>query len=1151
MGPKLKSLDIITVIVSNDDKNNLIDVKSSTPSYVEEKLLNYTVLKSGILVPLKKNDDLNNILNGKTCNENVYRSLKHIYYVKSFKNILIPADILHAKTKEFNDDSQKEIYDDEPKTDDVTNNADILCEKKTKEDENIEKNNLNFFDLIPTDSDGEKCDSTFNPRKKSSDDFDTILQKYEKEFSTLTNKNDDEDDDVDNDNDNDIIDSPDKTCNGEITLFLLNNNGVLKRIKSDPYLPSGLHHTFYLTNKFTFQPDFSKKTESSVTYLTGENGDLIPYSSNRQKITAEVGQSVSFMLSKNGGLFPVLEEKNDKYINYYFNGRLIHKSCQFSEIHSNSTAILINDKKFKLFMGENDEDVKDNESNSLTKKTREQPTKTKKKKKHHLRKREAYYNSGYEKAVSNYSPSQMESQSMRPIVPQSRITEYKVAPTRNSALYPVRQTAGAVQENYMHGGGGGQIHDAKYSESVENYQRPTKVTPAYYDNPVKSNPPLPVYSDPNETVERHVEEVAAPTDSTSPAIREEPVLRARTDIFIFDEKGTRIRLIPEITDKNDVIIYKLTCKGNLVRYPPCKEPEFGFEINFQLLLDEFVLVPTVTTGKSFHMTYILQENGDLIPSEENLNTFRKAPGSLIYYMLGKNNILFPVQQVVDPEGNVSFFYQDYFLLKMKDSVEKPLHFSTKGSPIFAFFNGLTIISMSSKPRLSPRSGSNWKHLKPNEPTESLQKSMYLTGPKGELIKIVPYKNRHGATVIYELDCNGILYRSPKDKKKCIILKSYVLLKEGILLPSNETNGYVYMMSKNGDLFPYLYPDGKIEAPLASSLKYVLCEKGILLPIKLEIIDNSICYTFRDVIVYKERVYCRSCLDRLDEQLLDNKKKSKKGSCDLLLSDKQNISTDRDIKLFVNKNGDFVFYEKQNKLLKRFPPELVPSYLKYTMGSFDVKSDGSLHQIQYQDPNSNVVNLMLEPNGDLLEDTRNVNTLRSDYYVLDAKGNLISVTARKTKKNWYFFKGLTKVCKVPAPPEERQETDAPNVEQITTPLGKDPLNLMEDPSPLKENPNGDTRSLYIPIPLKSVSVSNQPEACLDCGDPEHKKKCDMLKDTLNQVSKGNSLPLALELELTDEIIEELKNWAAKCDKVLSRREIQDELRNNVNQYYHRF
>ncbi|KAK6621272.1 hypothetical protein RUM43_011578 [Polyplax serrata] len=1121
LGHKLQSNEEVTIsFIHNCQNGEKFVTTTSMGDPVVEEIGSYGVLKSSVLVPRIKNES-----DEVEYNKCVYQSLKPVYYVKGFRNILIPADLLYSKA------IQNELFP-----------------------ESIDSFEGIRFPLTNLDTSPEEiCDGVVIPTTKSNFTFTSYLNEIGPNLrfngeNSIDDDEGEEEETTDSDGGGKEI-YPDKTCNGEVTLFALRNDGILRRITADPYIPEGLHLTFSLLSNVVFHPKFLGGSEHmTMSYVTGENGDLIPHRENSHRVTAEAGSSVLFMLGKNGGLFPVKEEKKlDKKVRYYYNGRLVHEGQQLTETFSNCTSVLINNKRIQLFSDNGDVEEEerfpldfDGSSNDVVLESEQLPNKRHHHHHHrHLRKRREASFYDCDRNLNGHPPD-FRQPGIRGQLPYSEesgghITEYhQQHGLRNPDCYGShgRRTNNILPEPAP-------MSEPRYSDAHHPPDIPQgsiKTATAPYDpdcKAVSSGYRGSLYAEP---VDHYLDPEKEDTEVSKAA-----PLNPRTDLFIFDDKGTRIRLIPEITDSNDVVIYKLTCKGNLVRYPPCKEPEFGFEINFQLLLDEFVLVPTVTTTKRLHLTYVLQENGDLIPSEDNENTFRKAPGSLIYYMLGKNNVLFPIQQVIDMDGNVSFYYQDFFLLKMKDSVDKPLHFTTKGSPLFAFFNSLTIISLSSKPRLNTRVGSNWKQVKPSDSPEPLPKTMYLTGPKGELIRITPYRNRQGSTVVYELDCNGILYRSPKDKKKCIILKSYILLKEGILVPSNDTNGYVYMMSKNGDLFPYLYPDGKIEAPLASSLKYVLCEKGILLPIKLEIIGSSICYIFRDVIVYKERIYCKSCLDRMSEHELDDTCKSKKSSCDTNSND-----TNSDMKLFVNKNGDYVFYEKQNKILKRYPPEAVPAYLKYTMGSFEVKPDGSLYQIRYQDPSANVANLMLEPNGDLLEDTRNVNNVRSRYYVLNAKGNLIAVEARRAKKNIYFFKGSTKVCKVPFADDERTPPiDMTATTERTTPLGKDPMNLMEAPYPSNDGKMADTRSLYIPIPLKSVSVSNTADSCQQCGDPEHKKKCDMLKDTLKQVSSGNALPLALELELTDEIIEELKTWAAKCDKVLRRRDVNEQLLKLLN------
>lgn len=1121
IGPRLQSDDEIAISFVNQGENLKSCQSASERNPIEEPVI-YVVLKNGILIPRpveKKCDDDDNSNKYVEHNKCVYQSLKPTYYVKSFKNILIPADVLYSKVK------QGEIFDGKRLEKITSSGSDSRKKERVFDEVNLKKESN--FSILKSDP---EIIVDLQKSIKKSTQFESLLDSHKKLNSDFL-VNEVEEEDL----------APDKTCRGEVTLFVLKNDGIFRRITADPYMPIGLHLSYSLLNNFVLQPRFLKGSDLVVSYVTGENGDLIPHSKNSHRISAEVGESVSFMLSKSGALFPVKEEKKlNKLISYYFNGHLIHESQQFTKTYSNSTSLLINNKTSRLF--NDDDNTKKANSVKFNEVSESSEKESKKIRHHHVRKREAYFD-GYERSGNSHTQSAIEPHSIiEPLTfasHQNRLDDNSSRDLKSQAFYRARQISSMpdapVSNNLQ--------PDFRYSENAKDIsQDPSKIAPPNFGTIPKTgfNSRSEFFSESSDAFEQARED--APLDVPSSDWNNSSVI-PRADIFIFNEKGSRMRLVPQLTDANDVVIYKLTCKGNLVRYPPCKEPEFGFEINFELLMDEFVLVPTISTKNKYHMAYVLQENGDLTPSENNVNTFKKAPGSLIYYMLGKNNILFPVHQLIDMEGNVSFFYQDVFILKMKDSVDKPLHFTTKGSPLFAFFNGLTVISMSSKPNLNSLSGSNWTTYKPSQKSESFPKAMYLTGPEGEMIKIVPYKNKAGVTVVYELDCNGILYRSPKENKKCIILRSYILLKEGILLPTNNTTGYVYMVSKNGDLFPYLYPDGKIEAPLASSLKYVLCEKGILLPIKLEIINNSICYIFQDVVVYKERVYCKMSLENLSDQKLDQfKTKFKKSSCDFYTNETNNAEEEDVIKLHVDKKGNYVFYEKQNKILKRCPPESVPTYLKYTMGSFEVKSDGSLYQIRYQDPNKNVVNLMLEPNGDLLEDTRNVNNLRSEYYVLDAKGNLISVEVRKTKKNLHFYKGSTRLCKVPIPNYEKAaEIDALDVEEIKTPLGKDPLKLMDDPFPARNNGNGgDTRSLYIPIPLTSLTVSNPEDAFVDAyRDSEHKKKCHILKDTIEQLSKGSSLPLALELELTDEIVEELKNWASKCDKILNKRGVQNE------------
>ncbi|KAL0266594.1 UNVERIFIED_CONTAM: hypothetical protein PYX00_009094 [Menopon gallinae] len=997
VGPRLASDGEITV--------NTIGVNGTATG----KPTRYVVSKTGVLIPKLGESE------GES-NRNVLKSRESTFYVKGFKGILIPIDLLYSKSK------QKAIIDSE-----------ALEAKHRLEDVHPKKN-------------GKKAGKVEekNPPKSG---FRPKTPNWSGSVGRL---------------------SPDKNCNGEITMFLLKNDGLLQRMPPDPYLPMGIQLSYTVKDNFLIRPRLLETSDDFVVnYSTGKNGDLVPHEDNKLKLRTEEGDLVSFILGECGTLIPVEEERgSDEEINYYYNGQLIHKGQQFPDIFSNSKVVVINDEKHNL---PRKEEVKE--------------------KKHSIRKR-ALYADDY--IVNPTQTRFYTSIGHSPIITMKPPTQTIV---RQSAVVPVDPIISSPTQTVL-------VNSRPSPPRHQIYEEP-------YPPPVSS---AEIAIRPQSVPIRHELPHGSECDDDHHVSNVPPRIHVRTDLFAIDEKGIKIPLIPEVTEDNDIVLYKLTCKGNLVRYPSCKEPEFGFPIHFQLLLDEFIMVPVTKNNRPLHITYNLQENGDLVPLESNENTFKKAPGSLIYFILGKNNVLFPVQQKVDPhDGSVTFYYQDYHLLKLPSTSNKPLHFSTINRPLFAFFNGLTIITTSSKPRLNPNRGSNWKNLTPKPKDPGTSRDIFLSGPNGELIRISPFRTRSGSTVIYEMDSNGILYRSPKDKKRCIILKSYILLKEGILLPSNDTTGYMYMTSKNGDMFPYLYPDGKLEAPRSESVKYLLCEKGILLPMELEIMDDHICYFFRDVIVYKERIYSKDALPEKEFKL------HFRTDCDSSMrhNDKHYKS---EVKPYTTPAGVPVYYEKHNTLLKRHPQDTVPPYLTYTMGSFEIQPDGSLVQIRYQDPDEDVINLMLEPNGDLLEDSRNERKPEFDYYILDVKGNLISVEARKTRKNIYFYKNNRKVCKARLPHVRMKEIMYPRVDPKRTPLGRDPLKLMDDPEPSRLGQDDDEpQSMYIPVPLKSTAMPGLTE-----------KKC------------GKESTMALELEINDEVIEEIRNWAARCDKLLSRREVEKSL-----------
>lgn len=993
VGPRLASDDEVTVYTLE---------RNGTSA---ERPVKYVISKSGVLVPkleeFRRSED----------NRKVLKSRALTFYLKGFKGILIPIDLLYSKSK------QKAIIDSE------------ALEAKR------------YLESSRSKSKGKKTvkgasDKSFKPKSN----WSGTVGKF----------------------------APDKNCNGEITMFLLKDDGVLQRMPPDPYLPIGIQLSYTVKDSFLIRPRLLESSDDFVMkYSTGENGDLLPHADNNVKLHTEEGGLVSFILGECGTLIPVEEERGSgEEINYYYKGQLIYKGRQFPEIFSNSEVVVVNDEKHNL------------------------PRKGEvKEEKHSIRKR-AIFTDDF---IMGPTPTRFYTSLGHPPVMSIKPPPQQII--RQPPIVPIQPIIGGPAQTMMMGprpaSAGHAIYEEPYPHPVSSAEiaTPPYRVPVHHEIPQESE-----------------------CEDDHHMLQAPPRIRVRTDLFAIDEKGLKIPLIPEVTEENDIVLYKLTCKGNLVRYPPCKEPEFGFQIHFQILLDEFILVPVTKNNRPLHITYTLQENGDLIPLESNENTFKKAPGSLIYFILGKNNVLFPVQQKVDPhDGSVTFYYQDYHLLRLPSTSNKPLHFSTISRPLFAFFNGLTVITTSSKPRLNSITGSNWKNFSPKPAKEEgVSRDIFLSGPNGELIRISPFKTKSGSTVIYEMDSNGILYRSPKDKKRCIILKSYILLKEGILLPSNDTTGYMYMTSKNGDMFPYLYPDGKLEAPTSESVKYLLCEKGILLPMDLEIIDDHICYFFRDAIVYKERIYCKDALSEKDFKLhyktdCDNSGRPCEKNCK------------SGIKPFTTPSGIPVYYERQRSILKRHPPDNVPSYLSYTMGSFEIQPDGSLVQIRYQDPDEEVINLMLEPNGDLLEDNRNEKKPESDYYILDVKGNLIAVDARKTRKSIYFYKNSRKICKTKLPDGKiEKEVLMPRVDPMKTPLGKDPLKLMEDPEP--RNEEDEPHSMHIPVPLKSVAMPGCQE----------KSKCD--KETT----------MALELEINDEVIEEIKNWAAKCDKLLSRREVEESL-----------
>lgn len=1120
LGPKLTSDGDVTIYTLGEDgvfKNH------SPKEKVKGKSVKYTVLKSGVLVPksggksIKYNYGENGDLIPDSCNECVYRSNKPTYYIKGFKDILIPVEMLYSKDKLHGMFKDKVLFSKALKTEKEM--------EKELEAEDQKPVAVNATSVVPSE-----------------------IPSLDLETSKVV---------------------PDKTCNGEVTLFILKSDGSFKRTPSDPYLPTGMKMSYKLMNNLLLKPLFGRSMNDFViSYLTGNDGDLIPHRENRHEIKTEPGSLLSFMLGERGYIFPVKEKiDSGKSVSYYFNGNLIHRSQQFSEVFANSSTVLINNERYQLPDVNSSPKLKCGGPNGLC----QNPE-------HHICKRKAYTNPVYDSCTRNsyqqYSDGPYQSNyqprtTYRAISPPVNTYEtYRPPPPPPPRRCP-SQTQIIPQPPYVP-----PVSPPYQPPIVPPYQPPVlpPVAPSYQPpilppaRPCPSPPTIPPVNTCSRTCPSKV-------PLTVPLCDLEPVLncdcptkepQVRTDLYISDNNGNQISIIPEITNDCDVVLYKLTCKGQLIRFPECTEPEYGYDILFELLLEEFILVPTSKPKGQFTLTYQLQENGNLVPEKWNKNTFKKPPGSLLYFMLGKNNILFPVQQRYECDGSLSFFFQNKFLVRLASCTNKPIYFTTLSTPIYAYVNNFTMITCSSKPRISPCRGSNWRQFRSSssseESAECCSKNIYLVGPKRQNIKIVPYKNRKGVPAVFILDCNGVFYRSPKDKKKCVILRSYILLKEQILVPTNETEGYMFAESKNGDMYPYLFPGGKLAAPVGQFQTYLLCQRGILLPVCIEIIGDYICYLFDNNVIFREKVLCKKSFEEPQEL-----------PC---------VESVQDLELFVDENGNNVYFEKVGRRLKRYPSEPTPETITDLTALFQILEDGSLRAVQQETPGEDVISLILEPNGDFKEGDDNEKEPPSRYYVLAKDGELIAATAKKTKNCITFYtkcnRRLFKICskknrgnkinrnKSINDEENRNYDDEPlRVDLMRNDDDNDGEDIDNNSSDnnRKSNRNRDdsreafckydkikcrknekapcdknAESVYIPIPLKSDSVADVCKCC-----PKHlKSKCEELKETLKELTKNSDMPFMVELNMDKNTMKDLHNWALRCDKVLNRRDLADRI-----------
>jgi len=892
------------------------------------------------------------------------------------------------------------------------------------------------------------------------------------------------------------------------------------------------------------------------------------------------------MLGERGYIFPVKEKiDSGNSVSYYFNGNLIHSSQQFSRVFANSSTILINNERFQLPDVSSSPKLKCSGANGLC----QNPE-------HHICKRDVYPSGGYSNPVytsvnrnsyPKYRTSGGPYQTQYEPQPTYRVVDPPINPYETyqppPPIPPRRCPPPPVNPPYQP-----PILPPYQPPAVPPYQPPI-LPPA---RPCPPPPIIPSRPCSSRTCPSKLPVAIVPVNELEPALNcdcpsgKEP--QVRTDLYVQDSKGNQISIIPEITDDCDVVLYKLTCKGHLIRFPQCTEPEYGYDILFELLLDEFILVPTSRPKGQFTLTYQLQENGNLIPEKWNKNSFKKPPGSLLYFMLGKNNILFPVQQRYECDGSLSYFFQNKFLLRLMNPLNKPIYFTTLSTPIYAYVNNFTMITCSTKPRISPNRGSNWRQFRSSsEEIECSSKNIYLVGPKRQNIKIVPYKNRKGVPAVYILDCNGVFYRSPKDKKKCVILRSYILLKEQILVPTNETEGYIFAESKNGDMYPYLFPGGKLAAPVGQALTYLLCQKGVLLPVCIEVIGDYICYLFDDNIILREKVFCKKGFDYSDE-IYDPG--TKEASC------KESV---KDFELFTDEDGENVYFEKVGNFLKRHPSEVTPETIVDRKASFQILKDGSLIAVEQQPPKGGIISLIMEANGDFKEDNDNEREPPSNYYVLGKDGELIAATGKKTKDCITFYtkcnRRLFKVCskknngkgrkigltkngknkpddeddkphrinlfsrnddddednndndgnedpeQTDLPPEDDNDQDNDNNRNGK---GNDKENNRNNDDFCKydkikykeKDVPCDKKSQSIFIPLKSATIT---EACKCC--PDHlKSKCEEWKNTLKELTKDSNMKWGMEMQLDDQTMKDIANWAQKCSKVLCRRDLAERI-----------
>jgi len=842
---------------------------------------------------------------------------------------------------------------------------------------------------------------------------------------------------------------PDKSCSGDVTLFLLKSDGVFARNPPDEYLPNGMKLKYELREDGSLTPGMSKNvTPLQLTYLTGDNGNLNPCKSNTHSLTTMRETTKSYMLGEGGVLAPVSEVMGlNKSINYFYDGKLVHSSNQFKKMYSNATTV---------YLTENNKD---------------------------------------------YSQ-------------ETEIDAVKPGPKFHCPLRRISK------------------RDAENSRESERNEIP------------RNSKPLAV-----------------------------PELA-----FAYDDTGRRIHLEPLISDCGKIKLYKLTCKGHFKCLEPHKEPEYGFRVQFKLLLDSHILVPTHKNNGKILIKYTLLENGNLAPLKHQKNTFKKAPASVLYYVLAKNRELLPVRLNILKTNHIEVFYQDTLIHTISPEAAKGLEvFTTFYAPLYAYFRGRVTIIYAEEPSRKPCKGATWNN--PNKSGEHIDypcRNLYLVGPNKTKIKIALDLNENGVPVVYEMDCTGICHKSPKDNKKNMVLKSFKLLKEGILLPTNETNGYIYLIDKQGNMLPYCYPESKLRAPHGLTVKYVFCKEGVLLPVLVEALGDHIRFSYEKTVIYTKRAYSL-------EEILD--------LCENIShSDKEDDEYHRE------QDGSFVYFELKGNLFVRHPSHHIEDYLVSHCGYIKILPCGTLKPLAYPDPTCDTLKLQIEKNGDLLIISNTGKKPTDKDYLLGKNGDLIPVQIKKSDDIWKFYKDGVRVG--------TQRVSLWNINEAT-PSGRDPLKLLNDPAPKVEDCK-EPHKIKIPIEVCKEHNNVKKEDCKkdhqpkvdDCKDDhkikvedckhdqkpkvedckdDHKikvddckdnhkvkgedckenqvkipieepksckkeekfdkKKCDQIRKTIKEIIAKDPSMHNMELEMSDSVMDELYNMVCECSKHKQKRDLE--------------